>query len=415
MAVPLEEMGHESESFMQDAKKQLFAASKEHSVEYTYSGGATAGNHTTCSNVTQMGRVLENGKFTNTVVVTLHDLGLNGFSNYATLFKCDDMEPILSRFTVFHVDYPCMKSPKIQNMSGATADTPEAGTWTKGLVYPSMEELAKAMVPAVVEYFDLKSIILIGTGLGANIAVRYSLHQPDRIMGLITINPIFYQIGWPEWMSYQMSSITNDKLVERVLDYLYTPSELSNTAGDIISQTTQSIRRLDHNALEGLYMSFKKRTPILMERPVPGIRYDSSNAKILRVRSCIIIGDYATNFMEDALELNALSDPSKSNFCKLADAGAAVYEEQPAKMAEAITLFLQGLGYLATVIPHRLRKSRSNSLTSTQSIEEYNSTAAAVLASCKQRLASRLIESVSQESPSKQPNVEISDNVGLMG
>ena len=66
---------------------------------------------------------------------------------------------------------------------------------------------------------------------------------------------------------------------------------------------------------------------------------------VLDVNTCIIIGDYATNFMEDAMEFNSLCDPTKSNFVKLADAGAVVYEEQPVKVAEAIRLFLQGLGY----------------------------------------------------------------------
>jgi len=410
--VQLEEIRtHEGESFIRDSRKQLFATGKEYNVPFTYSGGAAAGNYQTSCNVTQMGRILQDGKFSNTVFVTLHDLGLNGFSNYATLFQSEDMEPVLSRFTVFHVDLPCMKGPKVMNVANKeNADPSEGdGMWSKDLVYPSMDELAKAMMPAVMEYFSLTSIILVGTGLGANIAVRYALAQPDKVMGLITMNPIFYQIGWPEWMQHKMSSISNDKLVEHVLSYLYTGNELSDPNADLVAQATQSIKRLDHNALNGLYTAFKQRSAIQMERPVPGMK-NELNDKVLKPRSCIIIGDYASNFMEDAMELNAQSDPAKSNFCKLADAGAAVYEEQPGKVAESITLFLQGLGYLATVIPRRLTKSRSNSLTSQASIEEYNSTAAVVLANCRRRF------SVNQDdSPSKAPNVHISDNIGLMG
>jgi len=411
--VQLEDIHHEGDAFMHDAKKQLFTASKEYDVPFTYSGGATAGNYTTSANVTQMGRVLKDGKFTKTCIVTLHDLGLNSFSNYATLFQCAEMDPILSRFTVFHIDFPCMKAPKLRNTRDNKENSdPNAsnGEWDKNLVYPSMEELSKALMPAVMEYFSLTSIILMGTGLGANVAVRYSLQQPDRVMGLITMNPIVHQMGWPEWMSYKMSSISPDSLVDTVLAYLYTATELSDPGADLVAQTSQSIRRLDHNALSGLYQSFKQRAPIPMERPIPGITGNANNDKYLQVRSCIIIGDHASNFMEDAMELNSLSDPSKSNFCKLADAGAVVYEEQPSKVAEAITLFMQGLGFLATIIPQRLMKSRSNSISSTASIEEYNSTAAAVLANCRQRVSNPQGDA----SPSKAANVDISDGIGLI-
>lgn len=413
--VPLEDLHlHEGDSFLRDAKNQLFAASKEHEVQFTYSGGATAGNYTASANITQMGRVNANGKFTKTCILTLHDLGLNSFSNYATLLQCEEMQPVLHRFTVFNVDFPCMKAPKLhdaRNAPGEGGDANCSGQWDKNLVYPSMEELSKALLPAVMDFFSLTSVIIIGTGLGANVGIRYSLQQPDRVMGLITMNPVFYQIGWPEWFQFKTSGISNDKLVENIQEYLYSPSELSDPGQDLVAQTVQGIKRLDHNALSGLYQSFKQRTAIVMERPIVGMSGNEQNDKILKPRSCIIVGDHATNFMEDAMEFNSLSDPSKSNFCKFADAGAVVYEEQPVKVAEAITLFLQGLGYLATILPSRLSKtSRSNSVTSSASIEEYNSTAAAVLANCQQRIAN----GIQDASPSKAANVDISDNVGLI-
>merc|ERR1712050_608715 len=133
---------------------------------------------------------------------------------------------------------------------------------------------------------------------------------------------------------------------------------------------------------------------------------------VLDVNTCIIIGDWASNFMEDAMEFNSLICPSKSNFVKLADAGAVVYEEQPVKVAEAIRLFLQGIGYLSTVMPTRLARSRSNSVCSTQSIEEYNSTAAAYLAQSREEEKSAGGDHDS--SPSKQVNVEVGDQIGLV-
>lgn len=427
MAVALEEI--EAQSFVKSAQSDAFSRGEEHDVQFTYSGGAQKGNYVSSAHVTRTGRMKE-GKFTKTVIITLHDMGLNGFTNYATLFGCQEMDPVLNAFTVFHVDFPCMKSPKLVNKNSSNYDDKEnespvhvdnkaasvSGQWDPNLEYPSLDELAKAMLPAIMEFFSLSSVILMGTGVGANVAIRYALAQPDKVMGLITLNPVFYQIGWQEWFNFKLQPLSNDKLVELVLTYLYTQTELSNCDADLFQQTKQNIMRLDHHALYGLYCEVKKRSFITLERPVIGLSDNKKKDTVLDVNTCIIIGDYASNFMEDAMEFNSLIDPSKSNFCKLADAGAVVYEEQPVKVAEAIRLFLQGIGYLATVMPTRLARSRSNSVCSTQSIEEYNSTAAAVLAEAysKEEEAKNQASGEYDASPSKQATVEVGDQVGLV-
>jgi len=446
--VQLEEVNvfEEESTFLSDSKRQLFSACKEHDVPFTYSGGATAGNFTASSNVTQMGRVMKDGQYTKTVILTLHDLGLNGFTNYATLFQSYEMDPVLHAFTVFHLDFPCMKSPKMmqaenqENQSPAEHLTPSSdvrqGVWDKNLVYPSLEELAKSMIPAVMEYFGLSSIILMGTGIGANVAIRYALAQPDKVMGLVTLNPVFYQIGWSEWFGYKTQAYSSDMLAEHILSYLYTHHELAQPNQDMVAQTRQSIMKLDYNALCGLYTSYKTRSPIVMERPHYGLTDNKRSDKVLDVNTCILIGDWNSDFMEDAMEFNSLIDPSKTNFVKLADAGAVCYEEQPVKVAEALRLFLQGIGYLATVVPTRLSQSkgRSNSCISESSIEEYNVTAAAVLAerNSKTNLSSKIKEAggdplnsnpfkqpiqppmTSEESPSKTANVVVSDDTNLI-
>jgi len=418
-SVALEEIHVEGASLVRDAQCDAFSRGEEHDVQFTYSGGAKAGNYVSSAHVTRMGR-LKDGNFTNTVIITLHDLGLNGFTNYATLFGCQEMDPVLNAFTIFHVDFPCMKSPKLVNKNSTNYDDKEnqspshidnksattaTGQWDPNLEYPSLEELSKAMLPAVMEHFNLHSVILMGTGVGANVAIRYALAQPDKVMGLITMNPVFYQIGWAEWFNFKIQPLSNDKLVEIIMSYLYTPNELCNADADLFQQTKQNIMRLDHHALYGLYCQVKARSMITMERPVPGLTENKKKDTILDVNTCIIIGDFASNFMEDAMEFNSLICPTKSNFCKLADAGAVVYEEQPVKVAEAIRLFLQGIGYLATVMPTRLSRSRANSVCSTQSIEEYNSTAATVLAQASGDF---------DASPSKQATIEVGDQVGLV-
>ena len=48
---------------------------------------------------------------------------------------------------------------------------------------------------------------------------------------------------------------------------------------------------------------------------------------------------------DEVVETTGRLDPQKSSFVKFADCGGLVLEEQPAKVAEALRHFLQGLGY----------------------------------------------------------------------
>jgi hypothetical protein len=48
---------------------------------------------------------------------------------------------------------------------------------------------------------------------------------------------------------------------------------------------------------------------------------------------------------DDVVETNDLMDPATTSYVEFSDCGGAILDEQPAKMAEAVRLFLQGLGY----------------------------------------------------------------------
>ncbi len=57
-----------------------------------------------------------------------------------------------------------------------------------------------------------------------------------------------------------------------------------------------------------------------------------------------VIGDTSPHD-DDAVDTNGRLNPSNSSFVKFADCGGMVLEEQPAKMAESMRYFLQGLGF----------------------------------------------------------------------
>ena len=177
MSIDLSDINvQEASSFLKDSTNQNhFSKAKHHEVEFTYSGGATAGNYKTTCHISQMGKTQPGGKFTGTVVMTLHDIGLNHFTNYATLFQNSGMQPILDKFTCFHVDLPCMR-PNVVKSSHINSDnyiiqtndlnaSQNSGSnkqWDRNLIYPSLEELANSMMPAILEYFGLHSIRAFG-------------------------------------------------------------------------------------------------------------------------------------------------------------------------------------------------------------------------------------------------------------
>ena len=54
---------------------------------------------------------------------------------------------------------------------------------------------------------------------------------------------------------------------------------------------------------------------------------------------------FSSPHKDDVIDTNDRCDPTKSSYVEFADCGGAVLDEQPAKTAEAIRLFLQGLGH----------------------------------------------------------------------
>jgi len=62
---------------------------------------------------------------------------------------------------------------------------------------------------------------------------------------------------------------------------------------------------------------------------------------------CVImnITGFSSPHKDDVIDTNDRCDPAKSSYVEFADCGGAVLDEQPAKTAEAIRLFLQGLGH----------------------------------------------------------------------
>jgi hypothetical protein len=61
--------------------------------------------------------------------------------------------------------------------------------------------------------------------------------------------------------------------------------------------------------------------------------------------SVLNVTGFTSPHKDDVIDTNDRCDPATTSYVEFADCGGAVLDEQPAKLAESIRLFLQGLGY----------------------------------------------------------------------
>uniref|UniRef100_H3C829 NDRG family member 2 n=1 Tax=Tetraodon nigroviridis TaxID=99883 RepID=H3C829_TETNG len=116
-------------------------------------------------------------------ILTVHDVGQESKSCFSTLFKFEEMQEIVKNFTLIHVDTPGQEE-------GAAA-------YPAGYQYPSMETIAE-MIPAVLQFFNVRTVIGVGVGAGAYILSKFTLANPDSVEGLVLVNIDIQARGWKD-------------------------------------------------------------------------------------------------------------------------------------------------------------------------------------------------------------------------
>ncbi|KAI0977957.1 hypothetical protein GJ496_011421 [Pomphorhynchus laevis] len=105
-------------------------------------------------------------------IVTIHDMGTSHcqFHDFVNDPAC---EILRKRVIWIHVDLP-----------GQEDNAPDLDMDT----YPSLLNLACELIN-VIDSVSLKQVVIMGDGVGANIAVRFAMLHPERCHGLILIRP----------------------------------------------------------------------------------------------------------------------------------------------------------------------------------------------------------------------------------
>jgi len=284
-------------------------------------------------------RVAREGNPTGPAFITFHDMGLNHLSNYKNFFNCQSMAPVLSHFSIYHINAPGQET----GAEAIPADMP----------YPSMEQLSE-VVEYVCHNYGISSCIALGSGLGANILARLAWRRPKLVEGLILINCDIQSAGWLEWGYHKVTMKNLGKatvLPEPALEFLIwyhfgkvdgDQTRSSNRLAFSLKQYLQS--NLQPANLAKLLDSYIKRNPLKLSREIAANGKTVHGAtRTLKMPVLNIVGELSPH-VDATVALNGRLDPANCTWMKIREAGM-VLEEQPEKVSEAIKLFLQGLGY----------------------------------------------------------------------
>ncbi|XP_023201915.1 protein NDRG2 isoform X1 [Xiphophorus maculatus] len=302
-------------------------------------------------------------------ILTCHDVGLDSKSCFSPLFKFDEMQEIVKNFTLIHIDAPGQEE-------GASAYPP-------GYQYPSMETVAE-MIPAVLQFFNFRTVIGVGVGAGAYILSKFTLTNPDSVEGLVLVNIDTNAKGWMDWAAHKLSSVTSS-LTEQILCHLFSQEELSANT-DLVQSHRERISKAPNLAnIELFWKTYNSRRDLNLDRnytfkcPVMLVVGDQAPYEDAAVssRSCnfdnpvknvdFFFSCYSSCVHQ--VECNSKLDPTSTSFLKMADAGGLPQLTQPAKLTEAFKYFIQGMGYMASSCMTRLSRSRTTSLSSSYSMD----------------------------------------------
>uniref|UniRef100_A0A671MLY7 NDRG family member 2 n=1 Tax=Sinocyclocheilus anshuiensis TaxID=1608454 RepID=A0A671MLY7_9TELE len=250
-------------------------------------------------------------------ILTFHDVGMDSKSCFSTLFKFEEMQEIVKNFTVVHVDAPGQEDG--------------AAIYPAGYQYATMDQISD-MLPAVLQYFNFRTVIGVGVGAGAYILSKFTLSNPEAVEGLVLINVDTNARGWMDWAAQKLSNLTSS-LTDQILSHLFSQEELSANTELIQTHRARLSKAPNLINIELFWKSYQGRRDLDIERN-----------NTFKCPVMLVVGDQAP-YEEAAVECNSKLDPTTTSFLKMADAGGMPQLTQPSKLTEAFKYFIQGMGY----------------------------------------------------------------------
>ncbi|XP_055356186.1 protein NDRG3-like [Paramacrobiotus metropolitanus] len=265
-------------------------------------------------------------------IITFHDLGLNGFTCFRTFFNHPDMQAVTKHFSIYHLTAPGQEE--------------SAPNWREGIPYPTMDDMAD-MIESFRTANGIQHFIGIGVGAGANILARYAIKYPSQVDALTLVNCTSRVAGWGEWTSQKWNNVqlrwrgmTNASLDYLMWNYF---NKYQENRPDLVSFYRQHFAKNVNPTNLALFIdSFINRTDFNIYREGDPARRQSVPRITCRV---LLIASSESPYYEETIQLNSRLYPETSEWLKIQDTDGFVLDEEPGKVAEAILLQLQGIGY----------------------------------------------------------------------
>lgn len=289
-------------------------------------------------------------KHSHFIVLTVHDLGCNHESWFHFL-EHESMKELRNRASFIHVDIP--------GQEDGAKDLPADYT------FPSMQSLGEDLV-CVLDQLDVKNVVGLGEGAGANILARFAMAHPKRVLGVCLIHCTGTTAGFMESlkdkvMGWKLNHIGMNPTAEGYLvlhrfgsdlfdHHEFEKAENKEELNQVLSTFQESLRsKINPHNLNRFVQSFMKRTNII------------EHVQKLTCPVLMVTGDKASfNHTVHRLFGNMSQKMDKSKLELLEIEGVAnVLEEKPQKLAESFLYFCQGIGVVGGVPMPRVQRTSS--------------------------------------------------------
>lgn len=287
------------------------------------------------------------------IILTVHDLGCN-HSMWTNFLASPSMEEINRRGAFIHVDIPGQED--------------EAPDLPADYTFPTMQSLGEDLV-CVLDQLDVKQVICVGEGAGANIAARFAMAQPERVLGCVLIHCTGTTAGVMESLK--------DKVMNWKLEQIgMNPSTEAYLCLHRFGSTTPEFEKAENKEqLQKVIESFQeslrsKINPRNLKRFVQAFMRRSNIAdqvEKIKCRVMMVTGSKAS-FNHTVHNLFArMRERLDKKECDIleVDGVANVLEEKPERFAESLLYFLQGMGLVGGVPMPRVQRSASIDSTGT--------------------------------------------------
>lgn len=258
------------------------------------------------------------------VFLTVHDIGVN-YNSWLRFVNSAPMAQIRERSIFVHVDLQGQEDGA-EDMTGN---------------FPSMQEIGEDLVN-ILDTLRIKCVVGLGEGAGANIMLRFGMMHVTRCLGIVCINP----------------NQTANSFMDGIMDRMKKMKIVSSAD----KPKTAAQKQMNEKNVAKYMDAFNNRSDIM-----------TMVENKLKCDTLLVAGAKAEAHVKGMENLFAISDKTKTSMLKLDDVGGLLMDEAPSKLANAILLFVKGLGWLSSVtLPNVERRSSKDGGGRKMSMEEFD-------------------------------------------